>query len=132
MTEEGGQMRLNDIEMSMVIGRTPEGVTITVRDLIMALSTISGTTIGSAEFNEILSAPFTLHAPDTISNSRRYALLNAILEGKTASPDTFHITQETGEPGTVKIHVVTNTNPGAEISHALDQMLATHEKRLNP
>jgi len=83
-------VKLSEIETSVPIGRTLEGRTITVRDLLEAFATVSGTRLGSQEFDRALTDPAQLHARGTIDNAARYSVLRALLKAaQEQGPRTF-------------------------------------------
>lgn len=126
-------MRLNDIEMSIAVGRTGTGKTITVRDLLTILATVSGARLGSQQFDQILADPQMIHAPDTICNARRYGLLEAILSEAICPPGSISLTSSTpcaGEDRALNIHIVSNTEDLAgEMGAIIDGLLMPHESR---
>lgn len=73
-------MKLSEIETSVPIGRTLEGRPITVRDLLEAFATVSGTRLGTQEFDRALTEPSQLHARETIDNAARFSVLRALLK----------------------------------------------------
>lgn len=74
-------MKLSHIEVTVPIGRTERGQTLTVMDLLKAFSVATGTEIGSQEFDRALGNPSQLHAKETIENSGRYRILRALSQG---------------------------------------------------
>lgn len=83
-------MKLSHIEVTVPIGRTERGQTLTVMDLLKAFSIATGTEIGSQEFDRALGDPSQLHAKETIDNGSRYRTLRALAQGALESgPVTF-------------------------------------------
>lgn len=74
-------MKLSHIEVTVPIGRTERGQTLTVMDLLRAFSVVTGTEIGSQEFDRALGDPSQLHAKEIIENSLRYRTLKALALG---------------------------------------------------
>lgn len=74
-------MKLSHIEVTVPIGRTERGQTITVMDLLKAFSVATGTEIGSQEFDRALGNPSQLHAKETIENAGRYRTVRALAQG---------------------------------------------------
>lgn len=73
-------MKLSHIEVTVPIGRTERGQTITVMDLLKAFSIATGTEIGSMEFDRALEDPSQLHARETIENASRFRSLRALAQ----------------------------------------------------
>ncbi len=73
-------MKLSSIEVTVPIGRTERGQTLTVMDLLKAFSVATGTEIGSQEFDRALGNPSQLHAKETIDNASRYRTLRALAQ----------------------------------------------------
>lgn len=116
-------MRLSDIEMSVPIGRTSTGSIVTVRDIMAVLATVSGTALGSRQFDEILSEPYTLHAPDTLSSSVRYGALSAMLEGVADHPDWLEIERET-----IRITLPPGSPPASGLNLLIDTLIGAQGK----
>ncbi len=77
----GENVKLSHIEVTVPIGRTERGQTLTVMDLLRAFSVVTGTEIGSQEFDRALGDPSQLHAKEIIENSLRYRTLKALVSG---------------------------------------------------
>lgn len=73
-------MKLSHIEVTVPIGRTERGQTITVMDLLKAFSIATGTEIGSMEFDRALENPSQLHAKGIIDNAARFRSLRALAQ----------------------------------------------------
>lgn len=83
-------MKLSHIEVTVPIGRTERGQTLTVMDLLKAFATATGTEIGSLDFDRALDNPSQLHAKETIENAGRFRTLRALAQNSLQSgPVTF-------------------------------------------
>ena len=90
-------MKLSEIEVTVPVGRTERGKTITVKDLLNAFAVVSGTRLGSQEFDRALGSPMQMHAPETMDNAARYRTLRAVLERSCASgPQEFRVEHHVG------------------------------------
>lgn len=118
-------MRLNDIEMSVPIGRTATGVIVTVRDIMSVLATVSGAALGSRQFDQILSDPYTLHAPDTLSSSLRYGALSAMLEGAAEQPEWLDVGS-----GSITITLPAGSGPAVGLDQLIDSSLNVHTQEM--
>ena len=128
-------MRLNDIEMTIPVGRTSQGVTITVRDILMVLSTVSGTRLGSQQFDQVLGDPQQLHAPGVLDNAQRYGLLSSILDGTVEPPEriSFQSSLPDGDTasGRVFISVTSKNDPAEHLNELLDDVLTSQQARVS-
>jgi hypothetical protein len=132
-------VKLSEIETSVPIGRTLEGRTITVRDLLDAFATVSGTRLGSQEFDRALTDPAQLHARGTIDNAARYSVLRALLKAAqeqgprnfepqagSVSLQSVSVSQATaadgGQATTLTIELSGQPEPGLGIDQALDNL----------
>jgi len=108
-------VKLSEIETSAAVGRTLEGRTITVRDLLQAFAIVSGTKMGSQDFDRALSEPAQMHARDTLANSSRFNVLRSFIQAANESgPVTFEI--EPGEPALRTVSVSHSFESGTRIS----------------
>jgi hypothetical protein len=78
-------VKLSHIEVTVPIGRTERGQTLTVMDLLKAFSVATGTEIGSQDFDRALSDPSQLHAKETIENAGRYRTLRGLAQNALES-----------------------------------------------
>ena len=126
-------MRLNDIEMSIPVGRTSQGVTITVRDLLLVLSTVSGTRLGSQQFDQMLADPQQLHAPGLLDDAQRYGLLSSILDGTVQPPERISIQSSLPDgdttSGRVFINVASKNDLAEHLNELLDEVLTSQQNR---
>ena len=126
-------MRLNDIEMTIPVGRTSQGVTITVRDILVVLSTVSGTRLGSQQFDQVLADPQQLHAPGVLDDAQRYGLLSSILDGTVEPPERLSIQSSLPDgdtaSGRVFINVMSKSDPAKHLNELLDEVLASQQNR---
>ncbi|MCY1308658.1 hypothetical protein D9M70_586840 [compost metagenome] len=108
-------MKFSEIETTAAIGRTLEGRTITVRDLLQAFAIVSGTKLGSQEFDRALGDPAQMHARETLANSSRFNALRSLIQAASESgPVTFEPIP--GEPKLRSVSVTQNIEDGSRIS----------------
>lgn len=135
-------MKLSHIEVTVPIGRTERGQTLTVMDLLRAFSVVTGAEIGSLEFDRSLDNPEQLHAKETIENAARFRALRAIAQRSLENgPSTFsrdgdsvlrEVTTDSRQvkPGrqevSIQIRIETGLNDSHGLEAALDAFNATH------
>lgn len=130
-------MKLSEIEVGVPIGRTLQGHTITVMDLLRAFATVTGTRVGSIEFDQALSDPAQLHATDMLGDAAHYRLLRTLLieadkPGFTLPEQqplqSLTIERDVGEQGLLRLSVTLTAEPGVStveaVNAALDQLLS--------
>ncbi len=127
-------MQLNDIEMSIAVGRTAQGKTISVGDIMKVLAKVSGTGLGSQQFDQILADPQQLHAPDMLTNARRYALLCSLLDGRVQAPAHLELEASLSgavEPALFKVHIhsPSHSDHSECLSKLLDDAMSAKQSR---
>lgn len=126
-------MQLNDIEMSIAVGRTALGSTITVRDIMKTLAKVTGAGLGSQQFDQILADPQLMHAPDMVANAKRYALLCSLLDGNVPAPEEVEIQAmapaEEASAVQLRIAIPTHSDQSMHLNTLLDNVLTANQNR---
>jgi hypothetical protein len=122
-------VKLSEIEATSAIGRTREGRTITVMDLLNAFAIATGTRIGSSEFDAALSDPAQLHAPEIITEAAHFRLLKVLLteavkpEFKLPEGQLKELTVDSYKPGVVRVSALLTSHSDYDAAHLLSEAL---------
>lgn len=125
-------MKLSEIEVGVPIGRTLQGHTITVIDVLRAFATVTGTRVGSLEFDQVLSDPAQLHATDMLGDAAHYRLLRTLLV-EAEKPgfllpehqplQALTIERNAGEADQMRLSVTLKAEPGVTAAEAVTAAL---------
>ena len=86
---------------------------------------MSGAALGSRQFDQVLSDPYTLHAPDTLSSSLRYGALSAMLEGAAEVPEWLDVGSSS-----ITIMLPAGSDPAAGLDQLIDSSLNAHTQEI--